>query len=95
MSDLTSDEEKKKGEESRSAKVAGWVLFILALVVAAIVLGPCDPAPEPIPAGPVGTTTGGAEVVPPPPAPQESSSSSTASGSTSTTGETSTTGTTS
>ena len=87
MSDLTSDEEKSKTEESRAARVAGWILFIAALIVAAIVLGPCDPAPEPIPAGPVGTTTGGAEVVPPPPAPQESSSSS---GSSTTAGETST-----
>ena len=89
MSDLTSDEEKKKGEESRSAKVAGWVLFILALVVAAIVLGPCDPQPEPIPAGPVGTTTGLHEVVPATPGESSSSSTSTTAGETSTTGTTS------
>ena len=84
MSDLTSDEEKKKGEESRSAKVAGWVLFILALVVAAIVLGPCDPAPEPIPAGPQATTTGLHEVVPATPGESSSSSTSTTAGETST-----------
>ena len=88
MSDLTSDEEKKKGEESRSAKVAGWVLFILALVVAAIVLGPCDPAPEPIPAGPQATTTGLHEVVPATPGESSSSSTSTTAGETSTTGTT-------
>ena len=89
MSDLTKEEQESKDRESKSAKLAGWILFIAALVVAAIVLGPCDPAPEPIPAGQPGTTTGAVEGA----TPQESSSSSGSSTST-TAGETSTTGTT-
>ena len=84
MSDLDLQEEKSRERESKSAKLAGWILFILALIVAAIVLGPCDPPPgEPIPAGAPATTTGAAEGA----TPQESSSSS---GSSTTAGETST-----
>ena len=92
MSDLTKEEQESKDRERRdrqvSARIAGWILFIAALVVAAIVLGPCDPAPEPIPAGPQATTTGLHEVVPATPGESSSSSGS----SMSTTGETSTTG---
>ena len=84
MSDLDLQEEKSRERESKSAKLAGWILFIAALVVAAIVLGPCDPQPEPIPAGPVGTTTGLHEVVPATPGESSSSSTSTTAGETST-----------
>ena len=83
MSDLDPQEEKNREKESRSAKLAGWILFIAALIVAAIVLGPCDPQPEPIPAGAPATTTGLHEATP---TPGESSSSS----GSSSTGETST-----
>ena len=92
MSDLTKEEQESKDRERRdrqvSARIAGWILFIAALVVAAIVLGPCDPQPEPIPAGPQGTTTGLHEVVPATPGESSSSSTSTTAGETSTTGTT-------
>lgn len=70
---MTDKNESYQEERRRKrASIAGWFLFILSLAVALFFLGPCDPAPEPIPAGPQ-ATTGGVEG-----SPGESSSASTA-----------------
>ena len=88
MSDLDPQEEKK-GEKRTAATIAGWVLLVLALVALAVFVGPCDPQPEPVPAGPQATTTGLPEAAP---GESTSSSSSGPASSTSTTGETTSSG---
>lgn len=42
--------QENKEEGSRTWYVIGWVLLIAALVALGLMLGPCDPAPEPVPA---------------------------------------------